>query len=124
MTDETTPGRYSTPFANGFEVDWFRANRCDQCVLDHPDGGGCDEFALGVVVEGGWATDGRLVPVDRSPANPLGVECTRYRCHDDADLVPGTGAYCGTCGTYASGPTDRDDPDPTDDPPTKEAPRG
>lgn len=76
--------RYSTPFANGTEVDWFRSARCDRCVHDHPDGGGCDEFALGVVVEGGWATDGRLIPVDRSPSNPLGVECQRFTTTEEA----------------------------------------
>lgn len=72
------------PFANGTEVDWFRAARCDRCALDDPKGGGCDEFLVGVVLEGGWATDGRLVPVDESPANPLGVECTRYSPREEA----------------------------------------
>lgn len=86
------PARYSTPFANGTEVDWFRANRCDQCVHDHPEGGGCDEFALGVVVEGGWATDGRLIPVERSAANPLGVECQRFERTTFPDLVRRTTA--------------------------------
>lgn len=64
-----------TPFANGFEVDMFRANRCDDCAHDHPDGGGCDEFALPVAM-GEWPD--LLVEVVRNAANPLGVECTRF----------------------------------------------
>lgn len=69
------------PFANGTEVDMFRANRCDRCRLDHPDGGGCDEFVLTALVAGRWPL--RLTPVPRSPTNPLGVECTRYEPKED-----------------------------------------
>lgn len=120
-----TTGRYSTPFANGTEVDWFRSARCDQCVNDHPDGGGCDEFALGVVVDGGWATDGRLVPVDRSRFNPLGVECTEFRCADH-DPAPPPGTACATCGIYTADQFAQalDAQAPNPDQPTEEVTRG
>lgn len=64
------------PFSNGTEVDMFRSNRCARCMLDDPDGGGCDEFVLGVVVDGGWPD--MLVEVERSEANPLGIECVEF----------------------------------------------
>lgn len=80
----STEGR--TPFANGFEVDWFRSARCDQCVHDHPEGGGCDEFTLPVAM-GEWPS--LLIEVDRSSANPLGVECARF-VTDPAVVPPST----------------------------------
>lgn len=64
------------PFANGTEVDWFRFMRCDGCVYNHPEGGGCDDFVFGVVVEERWPD--LLVQVPTSSANPLGVECSRF----------------------------------------------
>lgn len=72
----STAGR--VPFSNGTEVDWFRSARCERCVFDSPDGGGCDAFALGVGM-GQWP--GLLVEVERgvvAPANPLGIECTKF----------------------------------------------
>ena len=66
------------PFSNGFEVDWFRAARCDNCVHDHPDGGGCDDFIL-PVIDGEWPE--LLVEVD---TNPLGVDCTLFQLKEGA----------------------------------------
>lgn len=63
------------PFSNGTEVDMFRANRCDRCSHDDPEGGGCDDFAFGVM-NGEWPD--LLVEVERGAANPLGVECSRF----------------------------------------------
>ncbi len=68
--------RPSVPFSNGTEVDWFRAGRCDHCVNNHPEGGGCDEFVIGVIGLGEWPDI--LYAVPNSAANPLGVDCTRF----------------------------------------------
>lgn len=65
-----------TPFSNGFEVEWFRSARCDHCIHDHPEGGGCDEFVIGALVEGGWPDLLEEVPTSRD--NPLGVECRKF----------------------------------------------
>ncbi|GJF06714.1 hypothetical protein [Pseudonocardia sp. D17] len=70
--------RPPTPFANGTEVDWWRSGRCDRCTHDHDEGGGCDPFVYGVLIDCGWATDGRLYPVPKTASNPLGVECHEF----------------------------------------------
>jgi hypothetical protein len=64
------------PFSSGFEVEMFRSNRCALCRHADPEFGDCEEFALGVVVEGGWPD--LLVEVERDETNPLGIECARF----------------------------------------------
>jgi hypothetical protein len=68
-----TAGR--TPFANGSEVEMFRANRCASCVHREPDYEDCEQFALPVAL-GEWPD--LLVEVERTAVNPLGIECTRF----------------------------------------------
>ncbi len=81
MSAHSPEGR--VPFSNGTEVDMFRERRCDNCKHDDPEGGGCDEFALGVGM-GEWPDLLVEVPIDA--ANPLGIECSQFEARDASPL--------------------------------------
>lgn len=62
------------PFSNSTEGDMFVGARCDYCV--HRTGSGDPCAAFDPAFWGEWPDV--LFRVERSPSNPLGIECSRF----------------------------------------------